>query len=51
MGLAQRHSALVVTFYLLPAIGAAGAIIVLAGYSPRAILARLRTHAMAGSGA
>jgi hypothetical protein len=41
----------VVVFYLLPALGTAGAIIVLMGYSPRAILARLRTHSMAGSGA
>lgn len=44
MGLAQRHTALVVAFYLLPAIGAAGAIIVLMGYSPRAIAARLKVH-------
>ena len=51
MGIAQRHPALVVVFYLLPALGTAGAIIVLMGYSPRAILARLRTHSMAGSGA
>ncbi len=50
-GVAQRHPALVVIFYLLPALGAIGAIIVLMGYSPRAILARMRTHAMAGSGA
>jgi len=51
MGLAQRHPPLVALFYLLPAIGAVGAIIVLMGYSPRAILARMRVHAMAGSGA
>jgi lipopolysaccharide export system permease protein len=51
MGLAQRSPALVAVFYLLPAIGAAGAIIVLAGYSPRAILARLKAHSMMGSGA
>jgi lipopolysaccharide export system permease protein len=51
MGIAQRTPALVILFYLLPAIGAAGAIIVLMGYSPRAILARLRVHALAKSGA
>jgi lipopolysaccharide export system permease protein len=51
MGVAQRTPALVAVFYLLPAIGTAGAIIVLAGYSPRAILARLKVHAMMGSGA
>ena len=51
MGLAQRHPPLALLFYLLPMFGAAGAIIVLAGYSPRAILARLRAQAMAGSGA
>ena len=52
MGLAQRHTALVVAFYLLPAIGAAGAIIVLMGYSPRAILARMKAHPIImGSGA
>ena len=42
MGLAQRNPPLVALFYLLPAIGAAGAIIVLMGYSPRAILARMQ---------
>jgi len=51
MGVAQRHPALVIIFYLLPAIGAAGAIIVLMGYSPRAILARIRVNAMARSSA
>jgi lipopolysaccharide export LptBFGC system permease protein LptF len=49
MGIAQRTPALVVLFYLLPAIGAAGAIIVLMGYSPRAILARIRVHSLAKS--
>jgi lipopolysaccharide export system permease protein len=44
MGLAQRYPALVAVFYLLPALGAAGAIIVLMGYSPRAILARMKVH-------
>jgi len=50
-GIAQRHPALVVIFYLLPALGTVGAIIVLMGYSPRAILARMRVHAMTDSGA
>jgi lipopolysaccharide export system permease protein len=51
MGIAQRTPALVALFYLLPAIGAAGAVIVLMGYSPRAILARIRFHSIANSGA
>ena len=51
MGLAQRSPALVMLFYLLPAIGAAGAIIVLMGYSPRAILARMKVHPVMGSSA
>jgi lipopolysaccharide export system permease protein len=42
MGLAQRNPLLVSLFYLLPLIGAAAAIAVLAGYSPAAILARRR---------
>jgi lipopolysaccharide export system permease protein len=50
-GLAQRNPPLVALFYLLPALGAAGAIIVLAGYSPRAIIARLRVQPMTSSGA
>src|ERR1700733_6239197 len=44
-------ASLVAGFYLLPVIGAVGAIIVLMGYSPRAILQRMRVHSMAGSGA
>jgi lipopolysaccharide export system permease protein len=51
MGLAQRNPPLVAIFYLLPGIGAAGAIIVLMGYSPRAILARMRVHPVMGSSA
>lgn len=48
MGVAQRSPALVAVFYLLPAIGAVGAIIVLMGYSPRAIIARMRVHPIMG---
>ena len=51
MGMAQRNPPLVAGFYLLPALGAAGAIAVLAGYTPTALLARWRTHAIIGSGA
>jgi lipopolysaccharide export system permease protein len=43
-GLAQRHPTLVSLFYLLPLLGAAGAIALLAGYSPNALVARLRTR-------
>jgi lipopolysaccharide export system permease protein len=45
MGLAQRHPAMVSIFYLLPLLGAAGAIALLAGYAPNALVARLRTRA------
>jgi lipopolysaccharide export system permease protein len=51
MGMAQRNPPLVAGFYLLPALGAAGAIAVLAGYTPTALMARWRTHAIIGSGA
>jgi lipopolysaccharide export system permease protein len=51
MGMAQRNPPLVAGFYLLPALGAAGAIAVLAGYTPAALLARWRTRAIIGSGA
>lgn len=44
MGLAQRHPALVSIFYLLPLIGAGGAIALLAGYSPNILMARLMTR-------
>lgn len=39
MGMATRHPQLVVLFYMLPAIGALGAIAVLAGYTPAALFA------------
>ncbi|HET7086402.1 MAG TPA: LPS export ABC transporter permease LptF [Rhizomicrobium sp.] len=51
MGLAQRNPGLVALFYLLPALGVAGAIAVLAGYTPVSLMARLRPNAMIGSGA
>jgi len=44
MGLAQRNPPLVAGFYLLPMLGIAGAIAVLAGYSPLS-LARLQVRA------
>jgi lipopolysaccharide export system permease protein len=50
-GLAQRNPPLVALFYLLPALGAAAAIALLAGYTPAALLARLRPVASAGTGA
>jgi len=40
MGLAQHNPPLIIAFYLLPVLGAAAAIAVLAGYSPAAIRAR-----------
>jgi lipopolysaccharide export system permease protein len=49
MGMAQRNPPLVALFYLLPALGAAGAIAVLAGYSPRALLARWKLSKMQGA--
>ena len=48
-GLAQRNPPLVAIFYLLPALGAAAAIALLAGYTPAALLARLRPAAIAGT--
>ncbi|HJS45381.1 MAG TPA: LptF/LptG family permease [Rhizomicrobium sp.] len=51
MGLAQRNPPLVAIFYLLPALGIAAAIALLAGYTPATVLARLRPAAMAGTGA
>ena len=51
MGMAQRNPPLVAGFYLLPALGAAGAIAVLAGYTPASLMARFRNHAIVGSGA
>jgi len=49
MGMAQRNPPLVALFYLLPVLGAACAIAVLAGYAPGPLLARWRSHAMTGS--
>ncbi|HYS46237.1 MAG TPA: LptF/LptG family permease [Rhizomicrobium sp.] len=43
-GLAQRNPALISAFYLIPMLGAAGAIAVLAGY-PAFLIARWRTQA------
>ena len=40
IGLAQRHQPLVAAFYLLPLLGTACAILVLAGYSPAALATR-----------
>jgi len=42
MGMVQRNPPLVATFYLLPLLGASGAIALLAGYSPAALTNRLR---------
>jgi lipopolysaccharide export system permease protein len=49
MGVAQRYPALVTVFYLLPGLGALAAVLVLMGYSPRAILARWQAHRTAGA--
>jgi lipopolysaccharide export system permease protein len=51
MGLAQRNPPLAAAFYLLPGLGAAGAVAFLAGYTPASLLARLRPATMAGTGA
>jgi lipopolysaccharide export system permease protein len=45
MGAAQHNQALVIGFYLLPLLGALGAIAVLAGYSPSSIRERFRVQA------
>ncbi len=50
-GLAQRNPPLVALFYLLPTIGTAGAVSVLAGYTPASLLTRFRSNAIIGSGA
>jgi lipopolysaccharide export system permease protein len=42
LGVAQRSPTLVTIFYLLPLLGAAGAVALLAGYSPDALMTRLR---------
>jgi lipopolysaccharide export system permease protein len=44
VGLAQRHPPLVAAFYLLPLLGTAGAIGVLAGYIPTALAARFQVR-------
>ncbi|HEY2011801.1 MAG TPA: LptF/LptG family permease [Rhizomicrobium sp.] len=44
VGLAQRHQPLVMAFYILPLLGAAGAILTLAGYTPQALAARLQVR-------
>ena len=45
MGVAQRNPPLVAIFYLLPLLGAAGAIALLAGYSPNVLVQRFRMRA------
>jgi lipopolysaccharide export system permease protein len=45
VGMAQRHPSLVAAFYLVPLLGAAGAVLVMAGYSPAALVARLQMRA------
>jgi lipopolysaccharide export system permease protein len=45
-GPASSHPALVVLFYVIPLLGAGLALVVLMGYSPRAILARRRAMEM-----
>jgi hypothetical protein len=47
--MAQRNPPLVALFYLLPALGAAGAIAGLAGYGPRSLLARWNISRMQGA--
>ncbi|HEX4028146.1 MAG TPA: LptF/LptG family permease [Rhizomicrobium sp.] len=44
VGLAQRHQALVAAFYLLPLLGTAGAILILAGYTPQALAQRFQAR-------
>ena len=51
IGLAQNSPPLVILFYLLPLAGAAGAIAVLAGFSPAALLARWRGPDLTGAAA
>jgi hypothetical protein len=50
-GLAQRNPPLVALFYLLPTVGTAGAVSVLAGYTPASLLTRFKSNAIIGSGA
>jgi hypothetical protein len=44
MGVAQHNQALVIVFYLLPLLGTAGAIAVLAGYSPSSLRERFKVQ-------
>jgi lipopolysaccharide export system permease protein len=44
IGLAQRNPPLVSLFYMLPALGAIGAVIILSGYSPAWLTARFQVH-------
>jgi lipopolysaccharide export system permease protein len=44
VGLAQRHQPLVPAFYLIPLLGTAGAVLVMAGYTPAALAARFQVH-------
>jgi lipopolysaccharide export system permease protein len=46
-GPAQTHPELIPVFYVIPLLGVLGAITVLAGYSPLALLARRRTRSLA----
>ena len=50
-GIAQNNPALVPLFYVLPLAGTAGAILVMAGFSPAAALGRLRIRRADGAGA
>ncbi len=50
-GIAQNNSALVPLFYILPLAGTVGAILVMAGFTPATILARLRPHPARDAGA
>jgi lipopolysaccharide export system permease protein len=51
MGVAQHNPPLVIIFYLLPILGTAAAVAVLAGYTPARLMARRRAQAMIGSSA
>jgi hypothetical protein len=51
MGMAQHNPPLVIIFYLLPILGTAAAVAVLAGYTPARLMARRRAQAMIGSSA
>jgi len=51
MGMAQRNPPLVVLFYLLPLLGIAAALAVLAGYAPSVLWARFRPATPIESGA